>query len=55
MGFENGEIGRDKMASASKKTETIRTNKRANAGKKRKAQNRNQGTTPTKAVLFGDK
>ncbi len=43
------------MASASKRTETIRSNKKANAGKKRKAQNRNKGTTPTKAALFGDK
>lgn len=42
------------MASASKKTKAIRENKRANSGRKRKAQNRNQGTTPTKAVLFGD-
>lgn len=43
------------MASASKKTKAIRKNKKANSGKKRKAKNRNQGTTPSKATLFGDK
>lgn len=42
------------MASASKQTETIRSAKKKSAGSKRKAKNRNQGTTKPAAVLFGD-
>ena len=42
------------MASPSLQTETIRKNKLAKAGKKRKAKNRNHGTTKSKAELFGD-
>ena len=42
------------MASAAKRTGTIRKRKQAKAGNKRKAKLRNQGTTPTAAQLFGD-
>ena len=42
------------MASATKKTKVIRRNKSKNAGKVRKAKEQNQGTTVTKAALFGD-
>ena len=42
------------MASSRKQTSTIRKRKAAKAGNKRKAKLRNQGTTPTAAVLFGD-
>lgn len=43
------------MASAAKQTQTIRKQKRAKKGNKRKAQLRNNGTTRTPAELFGDK
>ena len=43
------------MASASKQTERIRKQKRHTKGKRRKAKNRTEGTTPSKAELFGDK
>jgi hypothetical protein len=43
------------MASPTKKTTLIRKNKKANQGKVRKTKNKNQGTTPTNAKLFGDK
>ena len=42
------------MSSPSKQTETIRNRKRGNAGSKRKAKDRNSGTTKTPAQLFGD-
>jgi hypothetical protein len=42
------------MASATKRTELIRKQKLAGKGKKRKAKNRNQGTTPKASKLFGD-
>jgi len=42
------------MASPTKKTKIIRKRKSAKAGKKRKAKERNQGTTVTRAELFGD-
>tara|TARA_Y100001935_G_C17264396_1_gene488302 strand:- start:1154 stop:1360 length:207 start_codon:yes stop_codon:yes gene_type:complete len=44
-----------KMASASKITEFRRKRKESKAGKKRKAKNRNQGTTRSEKELFGDK
>lgn len=43
------------MASKTKKLELIRKNRNTKMGQKRKAKNRNQGTTKTKADLFGDK
>ncbi len=43
------------MASATHRTKKIRNKKLATKGKKRKAKNRNQGTTQTQAELFGDK
>lgn len=43
------------MASKTKKTEFRRRRKKGNAGKKRKAKNRNAGTTRSKKELFGDK
>ena len=42
------------MASPEKQTSSIRRNKTAKAGKKRKTENRNKGTTKSKAELFGD-
>ena len=42
------------MASKTKKTEFRRTRKRAAQGKRRKAENRNQGTTKSPTELFGD-
>ncbi len=42
------------MASCTKKTKSIRRNKRKNAGKVRKTKEQNEGTTLTKEVLFGD-
>lgn len=42
------------MASKTKKTEFRRLRKKANMGKKRKAANRNKGTTKSQKVLFGD-
>ena len=42
------------MASPTKQTEIIRERKRSNQGKKRKAKERNQGTTKSAAQLFGD-
>lgn len=43
------------MASKTKKLELIRKNRNSKMGQKRKAKNRNEGTTKTKAELFGDK
>ncbi len=43
------------MASATKRTEIKRKKKLSTKGKKRKAKNRNQGTTPKASKLFGDK
>lgn len=43
------------MASPTKITKFRRKRKKARAGKKRKAANRNKGTTKSKAALFGDK
>lgn len=43
------------MASKTRATELKRLRRDAAGGKKRKAANRNKGTTPTKAKLFGDK
>ncbi len=43
------------MASPTKKTTSIRKNKKINQGKTRKAISRNKGNTPTNAKLFGDK
>lgn len=43
------------MASKTKVTESRRRRKKANQGTKRKATNRNKGTTKSKKVLFGDK
>ena len=43
------------MASATKRTGNVRRNKKTKMGKVRKAENRNKGTTPTAAKLFGDK
>lgn len=42
------------MASPTKHTETVRNRKRKKAGAKRKAKNRNEGTTKSAAELFGD-
>ncbi len=42
------------MASDAKQTSRIRRRKRAMQGRKRKAKNLNQGTTQSKAALFGD-
>jgi len=42
------------MASKTKRTKIIRKKKKAHKGVKRKAKNRNQGTTPSRAKLFGD-
>jgi hypothetical protein len=42
------------MASDSKVTSARRRRKKANMGRKRKAANRNQGTTRSKKELFGD-
>jgi hypothetical protein len=42
------------MASASKRTDTVRRNKKTLRGKVRKAKNRNKGTTKSAAKLFGD-
>jgi len=43
------------MASKTKKTEFRRRRKKGAQGKKRKALNRNSGTTRSKKELFGDK
>ena len=43
------------MASKTKKTEMIRTRKKARAGAKRKASTRTKGSTKSAAALFGDK
>ncbi len=43
------------MASPTKQTELIRERKKSNQGKKRKAKDRNQGSTKSAAELFGDK
>jgi hypothetical protein len=43
------------MASKTKATELRRANRNTKMGQKRKSKNRNQGTTKTKAALFGDK
>jgi hypothetical protein len=42
------------MASATHRTKKIRNKKLSTKGKKRKAKNRNQGTTKSQAKLFGD-
>lgn len=42
------------MASHTKKTKTIRRNKKLKSGKERKSVNRNKGTTKTREALFGD-
>ncbi len=42
------------MASATHRTKKIRNKKLSTKGKKRKAKNRNQGTTESEAELFGD-
>lgn len=42
------------MASKTKKTEFIRTRKKAAAGTKRKASIRTKGSTKSKKVTFGD-
>lgn len=42
------------MASKTKVTKSRRRRKKANMGRKRKAANRNKGTTKSKKVLFGD-
>lgn len=42
------------MASASKRTGTIRNRKLSTKGTKRKAKLRSKGTTPSQAKLFGD-
>jgi hypothetical protein len=42
------------MASKTKKTEFRRRRKKAAQGRKRKAANRNKGTTKSKKELFGD-
>ncbi|HEX4924593.1 MAG TPA: hypothetical protein VFV50_10925 [Bdellovibrionales bacterium] len=42
------------MASKTSATENKRRNKKVKSGKKRKAKNRNKGTTRTKKELFGD-
>jgi hypothetical protein len=43
------------MASKTKKLELIRKNRNSKMGQKRKAKNRNHGTTKTQKELFGDK
>lgn len=43
------------MASKTKKLEIIRERKKTKQGAKRKAANRNKGSTKTAAQLFGDK
>lgn len=43
------------MASKTKRTELKRTRRDARMGKKRKAANRNKGTTKSAKELFGDK
>lgn len=42
------------MASPTKQTESIRERKKSTQGKKRKAKERNQGSTKSAAELFGD-
>ena len=42
------------MASKTKRTETIRSHKKATSGKKRKAALRNKGTTKSAKALFKD-
>jgi hypothetical protein len=42
------------MASATHRTKKIRKKKKSTKGLKRKAKNRNQGTTKSSAKLFGD-
>lgn len=42
------------MASPTRITEFRRKRKKSKSGKKRKASNRNQGTTRSKKELFGD-
>jgi hypothetical protein len=42
------------MASKTRVTETVRRKKNASRGKARKRQVRRDGTTPSKAKLFGD-
>lgn len=42
------------MASKTKKTEMIRTRKKAAAGSKRKAATRTKGSTKSAKTLFGD-
>lgn len=42
------------MASKTKITEFRRSRKKSKMGRKRKAKNRNQGTTSSAAELFGD-
>lgn len=42
------------MASKTKKTEFRRRRKKASSGRKRKAANRNKGTTRSRKELFGD-
>lgn len=42
------------MASKTKITEFRRARKKSKAGRKRKAKNRNQGTTKSATELFGD-
>ena len=42
------------MASATRKLKLIRKRKNGRMGSKRKAKNREQGTTKSKAELFGD-
>jgi len=42
------------MASKTKKTKFRRRRKKSNMGRKRKAVNRNKGTTRSKKELFGD-
>jgi hypothetical protein len=43
------------MASASKRTASIRNKKLSTKNPRRKAKLRSQGTTKTRAALFGDK
>lgn len=43
------------MASKTKITEFRRERKQSKTGRKRKAQNRNKGTTKSASKLFGDK
>jgi hypothetical protein len=53
-GFDDQYAEERSMASKTKKTEFRRRRKISKAGKKRKAQNRNKGTTKSAKVLFGD-